>query len=76
MPYHRNVVSRVGRTTGLSLGTRLGKYCVNNNVPVTEIAEEFGVSRQTVYNWFFGLYDVDKEKQQEVISYLDARNPS
>jgi transcriptional regulator with XRE-family HTH domain len=37
-----------------SLGVRLGKLCIKNNIPVAEVATSFGVSRQTIYNWFIG----------------------
>ena len=36
------------------LGVRLGKACIKNNISVHEVANKFGVSRQTVYNWFMG----------------------
>ena len=36
------------------LGVKLGKVCLNNNIPVKDVAEFFGVTRMTVYNWFKG----------------------
>ena len=36
------------------LGVKLGKICVKSNIPVTDVAEFFDVSRVTVYNWFKG----------------------
>ena len=36
------------------LGVRLGKACIKKNLSVHEVANKFGVSRQTVYNWFMG----------------------
>ncbi len=36
------------------LGVRLGKACIEHNVPVMVVAERMGVSRATVYNWFCG----------------------
>lgn len=33
---------------------RLAEVCIERNVPVTEVAEAFGVSRATVYNWMVG----------------------
>jgi DNA-binding phage protein len=36
------------------VGVRLGKVCIKKNIPVSEVARELGVSRQTVYNWFVG----------------------
>ena len=36
------------------LGVRLGKLCIEHDVPVTVVAERMGVTRATVYNWFCG----------------------
>jgi DNA-binding phage protein len=36
------------------VGVRLGKVCIKRNIPVSAVARELGVSRQTVYNWFVG----------------------
>jgi hypothetical protein len=36
------------------LGVQLGLVCLRNDIPVTDVAEFFGVSRMTVYNWFKG----------------------
>ena len=36
------------------LGVKLGQICVRNDIPVTDIADFFKVSRVTVYNWFKG----------------------
>lgn len=37
------------------LGITLGKHCVKLGTPVAEVADSLGVSRATVYNWFWGL---------------------
>ena len=39
------------------LGVRLGKRCIELDIPVTDVAIHMGVSRQTVYNWFSGVHD-------------------
>jgi DNA-binding phage protein len=36
------------------LGVRLGKMCIREEIPVVSIAQDLGVSRQTIYNWFSG----------------------
>ena len=36
------------------LGVKLGRICIKRNIPVSLVASELGVSRQTVYNWFTG----------------------
>lgn len=37
-----------------SLGVRLGRACIQHNMPVSAVAKALGVSRQTVYSWFTG----------------------
>lgn len=34
------------------VGVRLGRLCLEKDIPVTETAAALQVSRQTVYNWF------------------------
>lgn len=36
------------------IGVRLGKICMSLNIPVSEVAKSFGVSRMTIYTWFTG----------------------
>lgn len=36
------------------LGVKLGVICLDRDIPVTDVAEFFGVSRVTVYSWFRG----------------------
>lgn len=37
------------------LGVRLGRLCIEHDVPVTVVAKAMGVTRTTVYNWFCGV---------------------
>ena len=39
-----------------SLGVKLGRICIKQDIPVSEVAAQLGVSRQTVYNWFVGTH--------------------
>jgi transposase len=34
------------------LGVRLAKACVNADLPITDVAKVFGVSRMTIHSWF------------------------
>lgn len=38
-----------------SLGIRLGRLCIKHEVPVNAVAKNLGVSRSTIYNWFWGV---------------------
>ena len=37
------------------LGVRLGRLCIQHDVPVTVVAQRMGVTRATIYNWFCGV---------------------
>ena len=37
-------------------GVALGRFCIDNNIPVVQVSEGLGVSRMTVYNWFSGSF--------------------
>jgi len=56
------------------LGVRLGRVCIDYDVPVTEVASQLGVSRQTVYNWFTGVHEPNQELTElieEIIAEYD-----
>ena len=36
-------------------GVALGRFCIDRNIPVSQVASELGVSRMAVYNWFSGV---------------------
>ena len=50
---------------------RLGKYCIDNQVPVSDLANYFGVSRLTIYNWFFGRMKPRKQRLALLQDTLD-----
>jgi transcriptional regulator with XRE-family HTH domain len=53
--YSARTVARNKKASIRSLGVRLGRECIRRDISVNEVAAEFGVSRQTVYNWFCGI---------------------
>lgn len=42
------------------LGVQLAKACVNADLPITEVAKVFEVSRMTIHSWFRGSPIRDK----------------
>jgi transcriptional regulator with XRE-family HTH domain len=40
-----------------NLGVKFGRHCIKNNISAAKLAEKFGVSRQTIYNWFSGRHE-------------------
>jgi len=57
-----------------TLGVRLGKWAIKHDVPASQVALEFGVSRQTVYNWFMGKHE-PKDYLVKQIRYRIRRKP-
>lgn len=37
-----------------NLGVQLGRFCLDNDIPVLSIADRLGVTKVTIYNWFAG----------------------
>jgi transposase-like protein len=42
------------------------------NIPVSEVAQQFGVSRMTVYSWFTGTSRPRKDKVDQIEKLLKA----
>lgn len=54
------------------LGVALGRVCIANGVPVSEVAAEFNVSRQTVYNWFEGRHEPNAELLEDIKAFIES----
>ena len=52
------------------LGVILGNACIGAGSSVREIADQLGVSRTTVYNWFSGLCDVHPKYHAAIFKLL------
>lgn len=55
------------------LGVQLGRVCLNKDIPVSDVASFFGVSRMTVYSWFRGKTIVSgkhAEKMTKLVAKL------
>lgn len=52
------------------LGVRLGQVCIENDIPVSLVATNLGVSRQTIYNWFCG--SSNPRDQYPVQDFIDS----
>ena len=49
---------------------RLGRQCVTRDLPVSHVANALGVSRQTVYNWFWGRHAPSDAQTQAILDLL------
>jgi hypothetical protein len=73
--YSLLTVQEVREANQSLLGVQLGKICIERNIPVTDVADFFKVSRVTVYSWFRGKTVVSgkhSEKMQKLIAKLLA----
>lgn len=55
--YGRELIEQNKLGNENSVGIRLGRVCIEHNIPVAEVAHKLKVSRQTIYNWFVGVTD-------------------
>ena len=68
--YSLRLVERNKDADSDHLGVRLGRMCIKRDIPVAEVAEKFGVSRQTVYNWFGGEASPADGLEDAIRAYL------
>jgi len=68
--YSFRLVEAIRAADPKHIGVRLGKYSIANDIPVTEIAEYFSVSRMTVYQWFTGASAPHKDKAEKIKQLL------
>lgn len=55
---------------GQKLGLKLARFCIAHDIPISRIAKRFGVSRQTVYNWFLGKCEPKKQLHQRITAFI------
>jgi hypothetical protein len=69
--YSRSLVEANKRASIKSLGVAFGRFCIDNEIPATQVAEALGVSRMTIYNWFWGLRTPTIHLQPRVVKYIE-----
>ena len=52
--YSKKITERIQNAALPGVGVELGKLCILHKFSVQEVAEVFGVSRPTIYNWMTG----------------------
>ena len=68
--YSARLVTLNKEASGHLIGVKLGRECMERNLPVTQVARELKVSRQTIYNWFCGKGCPRRDKATVVTAYL------
>jgi hypothetical protein len=53
-----------------SPGVALGRFCIKKEIPVSDVAEYFGVSRMTIYKWFVGEWSPRKSNAEKIDGIL------
>jgi len=53
--YSQRLVDANKAADASSWGVLLGTRCIEYGIPASYIAERLGVSRSTIYNWFWGV---------------------
>lgn len=64
--YTPKLIKLVEEADVSKLGVQLAKVCIENNIPVHDVADFLKVSRVTVYNWFKGKTNVLGEHQEKI----------
>lgn len=57
-----------------NIGVLLGRVCIKKEIPVSEVASFFNVSRMSVYNWFSGKGRPRKTMEGKIQEILDKLN--
>jgi hypothetical protein len=53
-------------------GVMLGRLCIAQEIPVSDVAQFFNVSRMTVYKWFKGT-ELPRKQNTEKIEQIIAK---
>lgn len=68
--YSIRVAEAIGEADGNLLGVQLGRACLARDIPVSVVAANIGVTRQTVYHWFLGLSEPRGRAVEAIRTYL------
>lgn len=55
--------------------TRFAKMCIERDIPVSDVAQKFGVTRASVYAWFTGTHQPRasiKQMMSDILEKLDG----
>lgn len=68
--YTLALVQAVKRAPKHKLGVRLGKACIDANIPISQVARDFRVTRPTVYAWFTGKSNPNWRQEIAIENYI------
>jgi DNA-binding phage protein len=53
-----------------NLGVRLGRACIAADIPISQVAQDFNVTRTTIYNWFSGTTRPSMRMESAIEQYI------
>jgi DNA-binding transcriptional regulator YiaG len=74
--YSRKFAEANKKADSSHVGVQLGRICIAQDIPVPDVAEYLGVSRQAVYLWFLGRsmpHPQMRETLKQLITKLKAK---
>ena len=72
--YSAKTIQLNKRADSSGLGVALGRAAIKLGISVADVAATLRVSRQTVYNWFVGLYAPKDSITKDVTRLLNSFN--
>lgn len=70
--YSSRFIKTVNMADTGKIGVQLGNLCIEHDMPAQDVAEHFGVTRATIYNWFKGVTNVPPSHQEKVAEAVKA----
>jgi hypothetical protein len=68
--YSQKLVDANKKADADSLGVALGRFCIEREITATQVAVELGVSRMTVYNWFWGEFAPSPTYSEQIERFM------
>ena len=68
--YSQRLIEAIHSADPESLSVALGRLCLKLDIPVNDVAQALGVSRATVYNWFWGTSKPDPKRSVRIVEYI------
>jgi hypothetical protein len=68
--YSQRLIEAIQAADPKSLSVALGRLCLKLDIPVNDVAHDLGVSRATVYNWFWGISKPDPKRSARIAEYI------
>jgi len=72
--YSAKTIQLNKRADSSMLGVALGRAAIKLGISVADVALTLKVSRQTVYNWFIGMYTPNGDVSKDVARLLNSLN--